>query len=61
MPSKFTEHRDLMSSADGRHRVSAKNFTGLEGKNMQFDVWKDIIAALSKVDENVAGIVGSRS
>ena len=50
-----------INSTNCLHRLSATNIASDEGKNMRFDVWKDIVAVLSKVDERVPGIVGSRS
>jgi hypothetical protein len=41
--------------------MSATNITSEEGRKMRAAVWKDIVGVLSKADENVAGIVGSRS
>ena len=50
-----------MSSTNVQHRASATNISSELGNNLRFDVWKDIVAVLGKVDENIAGIVGLRS
>lgn len=61
MRSESNKHCRQMSFANARHRASATNISSKVGNNLRFDVWKDIVAVLSKVDENVAEIAGLRS
>ena len=58
---KVSLEMNLCDLANNNGRVSATNMTSEGGRKLRAAVWKDIVAVLSKVDESIAEIVGSRS